>query len=297
MVDTFSEAETRKQTWERDIKGFAKKRYVMKELVMSLSGNAWNNSFYQKTATSLTGGSGNAVEGIPRGADFPFLERGVTLKNAIILQHGGEGVIYWQDILTSNIRIEAETISDVSDAVVYSVDNKIYWTLSENDYAGSTHLINTVAITAGYEWDSATVANRDPVFDLLRAIETIATDRYPIVSSGRGFAAMNESTFTYLMSNSKVLNHPTFKLANGIIQNGRLAELVGLKIYVTPVVTNDKVLVGMAKTCGTWVTTQPLTVDVIIDPQKKYTIRASEIGVCQLTDPESLCLITNTRIA
>ncbi|MCH7724205.1 MAG: hypothetical protein IIC76_12865 [Bacteroidetes bacterium] len=69
----------------------------------------------------------------------------------------------------------------------------------------------------------------------------------------------------------------------------------GLQIYVTPVVTNDKVLVGMRKKCGTWRQTQPLTVDVIKDPQKKYTIRASEIGVCQLTDPESLCLLTNVR--
>ena len=292
MVDTFSEADTRKQTWERDIKGFAKKRYVMKNLVMTTSSNAWDNSFYQKTATSLTGGTGSAVGGIPRGADFPFLERGVTLKHAIILQHGGEGVIYWQDILTSNIAVETETISDVTDAVVYSVDTKIYNTLSESDTPST---INTVAITAGYEWDSATIANRDPVQNLLDCIAAISTDRYPILSSGRGFAAMNEATYACLMGNSKILNNPTFKLANGIIQNGMMGEIVGLKIMVTPVVTNDKVLVGVMKTCGTWKQTSPLTVDVIIDPQKKYTIRASEIGVCQLTDPESLCLLTNVR--
>ena len=148
MVDTFSEADTRKQAWEKDIKGFAKKRNVMKELVMIETTDAWTNSYYQKTATSLTGGAGSAVEGIPRGADFPFVERGVTLTSARILQHGGEGVIYWQDILSSNIRIQAETISDVTDACVYSVDNKIYNMLSVNDIATG---INTVAITAGYE--------------------------------------------------------------------------------------------------------------------------------------------------
>jgi len=295
MVDQFTEADTRKQTWEKDIKGFAPKRYVMKELVMNVPGHAWNNSFYQKTATSLTGGAGSVIEGIPRDADFPSVVRGVTLKNAIILQHGGEGRIYWQDILTSNIRIEAETISDVTDAVVYSVDNKIYWTLSENDYAGSTHLINTVAIAAGYEWDSATLANRDPVQNLLDAIREITIDRYPILTSGQGYLVVNETDYATLMGNSKVINHPTFKLADGIIRNGTLAQLCGLKIKVSPVVTADKALVVMAKKCGTWVQTQPLTVDVIIDPQKKYTIRASEIGVCQLTDPEAVCIITNTR--
>jgi len=291
MADTYSEADNRKQTWERDIKGFAKKRYVMKQMVMEVSSSSWDNSFYQKTATSLTGKTGASVKGIPRGADFPFLERGTTLKHAVILQHGGEGVIYWQDMLTSNIRVEAETISDITDAVVYSVDSTIYSVLSEADTPST---INTVAITAGYEWDSATVNNRDPVFDLARCIEAINTDRYPILSSGRGFVAMNESTYTYLISNTKVLNHPTFQI-NQKSENGLVGSLLRLGIYVTPAVTNDKVLVGVRKTCGTWKQVQPLTVDVIIDPQKKYTIRASEIGVCQLTDPESLCLLTNVR--
>jgi len=292
MVDTFSEADTRKQTWERDIKGFAVKRYVMKNLLMTTSSAAWDNSFYQKTATSLTGGAGSPIAPIPRGADFPFLERGVTLKHAIIQQHGGEGVIYWQDILTSNLAIETETISDVTDAVVYSVDNKIYNVLSENDTPAT---INTVAITAGYEWDSATIQNRDPSFDIARCIEQISTDRYPIVSSGLGFIAMNEATFTYFITNTKVLNSPLLKLAEGNKDNGFVGSFMRLSLYVSPVITNDKVLVGMAKKCATWKQTQPLTVDVIIDPQKKYTIRASEIGIVQLTDPEALCLLTNVR--
>lgn len=292
MVDTFSEADNRSQQWDRDIKGFAKKRYVMKEIVMEVSSNAWTNSFYQKTATSLTGGTSSPVKGIPRGADFPFLERGTTLKNAVILQHGGEGVIYWQDILTSNIAIEAETISDVTDAVVYSVDSTIYSTLTENDTPST---INTVAITAGNEWDSATVANRDPIKNILDAIAQITIDRYPILTSGMGYLVVNDQDYANIMGNSKILNHPTFKLADGIIRNGNLAQICGLRIKVSPVVTADKALVVMAKKCATWKQAQPLTVDVIKDPQKKYTIRASEIGVCQLTDPEAVCLITNTR--
>jgi len=292
MVDQWAEADNRKQTWEKDIKGFAPKRYVMKELVMETPSDSWTNSFYQKTATSLTGGTGSDVKGIPRGADFPALIRGTTLKNAVIMQHGGEGVIYWQDILTSNIRIEAETISDVTDAVVYSIDLTIYQGLSESD---NPTTINTLAITAGSEWDSATVANRDPVQDILNAVREITIDRYPVLTSGQGYLVVNETDYANLMGNSKVINHPTFQLAQGIIANGNLARLCGLGIKVSPVVTADKALVVMAKKCGTWKTTQPLTVDTIIDPQKKYVIRASEIGVFQLTDPEAVCLITNTR--
>ena len=294
MVDQWAEADNRKQTWEKDIKGFAKKRYVMKELVQNLTTNAWTNSYYQKTATSLTGGAGSAIEGIPRGADFPSVIRGTTLKSTVILQHGGEGVIYWQDILSSNIAIQAETISDVTDAVVFSVDNKIYNMLTENDYAGATHTINTLAIAAGYEWNSATIANRDPVQNLLDAVREITIDRYPILTSGQGYLVVNETDYANLMGNSKVINHPTFKLAQGIIKNGNLAMLAGLRIKVSPVVTPDKAVVVMAGK-NVWKQSQPLTVDVIRDPQKKYTIRASEIGTGQLWHPESVCFITNTR--
>ena len=292
MADQWAEADNRKQVWEKDIKGFAPKRYVMKELVQNLGTGAWTNSYYQKTATSLTGGTGSEIKGISRGSTFPAVFRGTTLVNTVIEQYGAEGVIYWQDILTSNLAIQNETILDVTDAVVNSVDGEIYATLSEDDTPVN---INTVAIAAGFEWDSATIANRDPVQNLLDCIREITIDRYPILSSGQGFAVMNETDYANLMGNSKVVNHPTFKMAAGIMKNGNLAMLAGLKIKVSPVVTTDKLLVVMAKRCGTWKQAQTLRVDVIKDPQKKYTIRVSEIGLTELTDPESVCLLTNLR--
>ncbi len=294
MVDLFEEADNRAQVWEKDIKGFAPKRYVMKQLFTDLKTAAWTNSFYQKTATSLTAGTGSAIKGIGRGADFPAVFRGTTLVNKIIEQYGAEGVIYWQDILTSNIAVQNETILDVTDGVVNSVDGELYNTLTVNDTAVGT---NTLAIAAGYEWDSDTVQNRDPVQDLLNAVREVTIDRYPILTSGQGFLVINETDYANIMGNSKVVNHPTFKLAQGIIKNGNLAMLVGLRILVTPVVTADKAVVVMARKCGTLKVAQALTVDVIKDPQKKYTIRASEIIVSALTDPEAVCLITNTRKA
>jgi len=292
MVDLFEEADNRKQTWEKDIKGFAKKRYVMKQLVTIMTTGSWTNSYYRKTANSLTAGTGSSIKGIGRGADFPAVHRGTTLVNGVIEQYGAEGVIYWQDILTSNLRIEAETISDVTDAIVNDIDGEIYDTLTENDTPTN---INTVAIAAGSEWDSDTVQNRDPIQNLLDCVREITIDRYPILTSGQGYAVMNETDYALLMGNTRVVDHPTFKLANGIVKNGVLAQLVGLTILVSPVVTADKLLVVMAKRCGNWKEAMALTVDVIKDPQKKYTIRAGAIGLTELTDPEACCLLTNVR--
>lgn len=292
MVDKFTEADNRRITWEKDIKGFAPKRYVMKNLVTISTGNAWNNQFYQKTATSLTAGTGSAIKNIARGADFPNVERGTTLKSAIIEQYGVEGIVYWVDILTSNIAVQQETIMDVTDAVVNSVDQEIYDTVTEAD---TPNLIHELAITAGSEWDSLTIANRNPIQNILDAVALITTTRYPILSSRMGALVLNETDYANLMGNTKVINHPTFKLAAGIMKNGELAELLGLRIVVSPVVTADKALVLMKKKCATWKQIHALTVDVITDPQKSVTIRCSEIGVTQLTNPEAVCLITNTR--
>jgi hypothetical protein len=292
MVDQFSEADNRAQKWDKDIKGFAKKRYVMKELVQNLTTNAWTNSFYQKTAASLTAGTGSSIKGIARGADFPAVARGTTLVNGVIEQYGAEGVIYWQDILTSNISIQSETILDVTDAIVNDVDGEIYDVLTENDTPVN---INTVAIAVGSEWDSPTKANRDPVQNLLDCVREITIDRYPILTSGLGFLIVNETDYANLMGNSKVINHPTFKLAQGIIKNGNLAMLAGLKIKVSPVVTADKALIVMAKKVGNWKQAAPLQTETIKDPFKKYTIRATEIGLTELTNPEASCLLTNTR--
>ena len=292
MPDTFSEADTRKSIWDNTIRSFAPKKYVLKEVLNIESTDAWNNYFYRKSRTSLTGGTGSDVGGIPRGAPFPFVEKGVTLVNVIPEQYGAEGVIYWQDVMTNNLRIEELTIYDVTDTIVNKIDQVIYNTLSENDTPVN---INTVAISAGYEWDSGTLQNRDPVKDILNAIKEITTDGYDILSSGQGYLIVNETDYVNLMSNSKIVNHPTFTRASGIIANGNLGELCGLKIKVTPSVTADKALVVYGQKCGSWKQVAPLKVDVIEDPQSKYTIRASEFGVCTLEAPEAVCLITNTR--
>ncbi|MCK5283917.1 MAG: hypothetical protein KAK00_11055, partial [Nanoarchaeota archaeon] len=197
MVDQFSEADNRAQNWERDIKGFAPKRYVMKEIFMAMTTSAWTNSFYQKTATSLTAGTGSAIKGIARGADFPSVVRGTTLVNSVIEQYGGEGVIYWQDILTSNIAVQAETILDVTDAIVNAVDGNLYNVLTENDTPVN---INTLAIAAGSEWDSATVANRDPVQNLLIGEGAMMTNNYDVLANG--YILMLPVSYASLLRNS-----------------------------------------------------------------------------------------------
>ena len=97
------------------------------------------------------------------------------------------------------------------------------------------------------------------------------------------------------MGNSKVINNPTFKAAD-IVSNGVVGQICGLKVIVTNVVTADQAYVVIAKEALTWKSVMPLRVALIPDDGVKYTIRAYEMGVCQVPNPNAICEITNTQV-
>lgn len=285
MADTTGEADLRSEHIERIVKGFALQNYRMKELVMVAGGNAWSESYFQETAADLTASGTRNVKGIPRLANFPYGEVSWTKKTSYILKHGMEGVISWEDKMTNNVDMIARTLLRIGRAVAKSVDMEIYNALSEND---TPTTINTVAITAGNEWDSATVANRDPVQDILNAKKEIYIDNY---DPENGYIVMSPKDYANCLANAKFAHF----FQEEIGTNGKVGRILGLNVIVTNSVTADKCLVAVAKECATWRQVQPLTVVTIEDPGIKTTIRAFEAGVTQLTNPQAVCLITNTQ--
>lgn len=289
MADTTGQADLRAENVERVVKGFALQEYVMKQLVMVQKSSSWQESYYQETAADLTGHTLGAVKGVPRLAAFPTGEVSWTKKSSYLLKHGMEGVISWEDSMTNNIDVIARTLLRIARAVAKSVDGEIWDVLSESR---SPSLINNVTIAAGYEWDSATVAQRDPIQDILNAMKEIMQDNYDI-HNGNGYLVLNPKDYANLLGNANVKNSGQF-YTDAVTRNGRVGKLLGLNVVVSNSVTADYAMVVLAKECGTWKEAVPLTVKTIEDPGVKYTIRAFEIGVTQLTNPEAVCLITNT---
>jgi hypothetical protein len=258
----------------------------MKQLVMISSSNSWTESYYRETATELTGGLGSGVKQVPRLAAFPYGEVVWTKVQAMIEKYGMEGVVSWEDAMMDNIDVVARTLLRISRAVAYAVDLQIYTVL--NGAAG-----NTVACAAGYEWDSATIANRDPVQNILNGKKELYIDNFD-PDKGTSYICLSPKDYANLLGNSKVINNPTFKAAD-IVANGVVGQICGLKIIVSNVVTVDRALIVIAKECGTWKSASGLTVHTIVDKGIKYTIRAYEMGVCQATTPNAICTITNTQ--
>lgn len=292
MVSTTGEADLRKEYVDGAVKAVALMEYKLKTLCSIDTSSAWTETYYRETNTELTGGgvaSPTTVKGIPRLAPFPYGEASWTKVSALIEKYGMEGMISYEDENLNNIPMIQRTILRVGRAVAYAVDCQIAAVMLAS--AG-----NTFGITAGSEWDSATVANRDPVFDILTGIQYLRADNIDALN-GNGYLCLNGTDYTNILSNSKVINNPTFKTAD-VVSNGVVGQICGLKIMVTQALeatTPDVAYIVVSKEALTWKEATPLTVLQIEDPGIKTTIRAFELGVCQIPSPSAVCKITNTR--
>ena len=278
----------RQENVERMITGLALAKYTAKQAVMLSGSAAWLESYYQETKTVPTAGTTSAIKGIGRMSPFPKANITWTKQTAYMEKYGLEDVISYEDAKTDAMDVIARTLIRVAEGVVKAVDDEILVTLSENWTAGT---INTVAISAGYEWDSATIANRNPIQDILNAKATIKIDNY---FDGNILLFLNPQDVANVLGNSNVRNAGQF-FTDAVTRNGIIGKLIGCTLIETNSVPADSALMCISKKCGTWKEVTPLTVISIYDAGIKYTIRAFEMGTTQLTNPEAVCLISNTR--
>src|SRR3990167_1993482 len=205
MADSVGMQDLRAETISEIVTGFALQEFVMKDLLMVNGSNSWKESYYQETAADLTAGATRAVQGIPRLSKFPYGEVSWTLQSSYNEKYGMEGTISYEDILTNEIDVIARTLLRIARAVVKAVDTEIWNTLTENQSASN---INSVVIAGNNEWNSATIANRDPIQNILDAQKEIAEDNYNPYKNG--FLLLNPKDFANLLGNANVRNAGQF---------------------------------------------------------------------------------------
>ena len=287
MADNEREADLRYENIDRAVKAVAALDYRLKTLCTIDSSSAWTESYFRETNDDETdGGTGSAISGVPQYAPFPFFDVTETKVSSVIIKYGAESVISIESEQNATLPMLQRKIYRLSQKITYQVDAAIEAVMSAS--AG-----NTFAITAGYEWDSATIANRDPIYDILYGINMLRIDGIDALN-GMGYLVVNGTDYTNIISNSKVLNHPTFESVSAV-KNGVVNMLAGLKIMVSETVTVDQAYIVVSKQALTWKQASAMVVRTIEDPGKSTTIRAWERGVCQIPVPNAVCKITNTR--
>ena len=275
----------RAENTSRAVKGFALQQYRLKQVVLVKSSSSWKETYFREDATELTAGATRNVKGVPRGAEFPDLNPNWTEFSARHIKHAGKGTIFLEDKLTDSIDVMARTLIRVARAIAKSVDDTIY-----SDLSGATG-IGTAA--ASDNWNSATVANQNPIDDILAGIQDMDEQNYDALQNG--FLLVNPKNYRSLLQNAKVINNPSYKTAD-VVSNGRVGQIVGLTIIKTNSVTADEAMIIIGQRAATWQTAASLTTELTNVPGIKTVVHTWEIGVTQVTDPRAIYVITNTDV-
>lgn len=283
LAQTVGTHALRKENIDRAVTGFAKQMYKFKQLCLISKSNSWKETFWKKDPTVLTALGTRSIKGVSRLANFPHIEPSFSEHSKRHQKYAAEGTISWEDVKTDEIDVLAETLSSIAQAIAKAVDDEIYAQLiADSD-------IGTVVIAGGDEWDSATLANQNPIDNILECIETIDTYFYDVQENG--YLLLNAKNHRSLIQNSKVINNPSFKTAD-VVSNGKVGQVCGLTIVKSQSVPADEALVLKGKTAATWKSVQDLTTETIYDKLTKYTIRAVEVGVTQVRNPRAICRMT-----
>ena len=248
---------------------------------------AYTETYFRETNEDSTdGGTGSPIKGLQPLSPFPFIKVTETEVSTITEKYAAESLLSMEAIADLTVQMLQRHIYRIGRKIIYQIDKAIKTIV--RDSAG-----NGVAIPTGDEWDSATEQNRNPVKTFLDAIQTLRVDGIDALA-GNGKIVVNGTDYTNIISNSKILNHPTFQSVSAVA-NGVVASLVGLDIVISEVVDADEAYVLVAKQGMVWKSREGIKTNLEVKPGKSTLISAWERGVFQLQVPNEVCKITNTR--
>ena len=285
MAEQVGQVTLQGENISRAVKGFALKEFKLKTPLLQQTSSKWTETYFRETAAELTvKGETFNIQGVGRLSAFPHVDPSWTEVSAPHIKFAAQTLVSMEDKLTDSIDVQARSIFRVARAIASSVDTYIYTQLTAQ---GSTSGV----VASADAWNSATVANRDPIGDILIGIGTMMENNYDVLSNG--YLLLSPKDYGSLMRNAKVINNPSFKTAD-VVSNGKVGMIAGLKIIVSNSVVADEAMIIMGNQAATWKTAVSLTSAVIEDKGIKFEIRSWEIGHIQITDPQGLYTITNT---
>lgn len=286
MPITVGEADIFAENFDNAVKNIAAAKVVIRDDVfMVQQSTAAEEHFFRESITELS--TDPSPSFIPRDAEFPadqVIWDRVTVRPR---KFGIESRLSWEDTIVTAVDVPARTTMRIGNRVARDVEERAWAIVSESQSATS---INTLATSAA--WDNATRANRIPHEDIAEAV-SLCTDAM-LQSYQPDTLILSPRDTVFVLTNDYVMSSYDASSPQ-LMKTGRLGTLLGLNIITSPVVTADYALICEAKTAGTWKVVKPLQTETLRDAGRWVTLRAWEYSNGALTDPQSICLITNTQ--
>ena len=286
MGDTIGQLDIRGQNFERAVKGFANKLYKLDQILLKESSSDNSENYYRENSTPLSAGGNRNVNNVARGALPPELHPDWTLVTTHHQKFMGQALIFFEDSLTNAINTQARSAFRVAVAIVNAKDLYIYTQLT--GAAGTSGVVAAID-----DWNSATIANRSPIDDILIGEAAMMANDYDVLQNG--YLLVTPFDYGSMLRNSKVINNPSFKTAD-IVNNGVVGKICGLKIIVSTNVSTDEAMIVMGQRAATWKGVVGLQSAVIEDQGVSVKVRAWEMGHIQITDPQGLYTITGIHL-
>lgn len=270
----------RATAYDLAIKQIANYSYKFKQLVSVVSSSSWKNYFFRENTTVPTGQSGNAIKGIPRGADFPNAVLSWEQVNSRIEKYGLSSTIDHEDIIAGNIDTRNRTVLRIAEGVTKAVDTEIYEVLSENL---SVSNIQSGTLQGGY-WNETSAA-------IIKDLAKMKAQVKAYYDNASDFAVViHPNTEPHIL-------HYIYEKGAQAVQagqtafNGQIGNPAGVRVITSSVVDVSYALFVVPKTCATWKQLMALETDTKTDRFKGDTITACEYGVTELHEPKQVVLL------
>lgn len=273
------------------VKGFADRMYKFKQALTIDSTSAWKNTFFRENPEVLSSAGGLSIK-VPRGGQPAQGSVEWEKVSAYIEKFFYEDVIMWEDILTDEISVQSRTLFRVAEKITKDVDDTIWGVLSENasataDFTASA--VQAVTIGATKHWSGSSAAIID---DIHNALALIASSNYD-TSSAMMYVNPRDRRSIMRWLSDKGAQFPA--VGNAIASNGFVGKIAGVSMIVSNSVTASHAIILVPRICATWKTAVAFRTQTIEDPFVSIKVRAVEEGVTQLTDPNAVVVISNTR--
>lgn len=291
MADSYGQAEIRGLDIDKLAKGFADEDSKFKSLVTQSTTSAREVRWYQKTAGFLdssdtTGITASQVH-TAAGAQPVIIGQTWTRNTSYVKKYFVESEwITEEDIKDSDPDVFATTVRDLVRAVANQVDKHIYNVITENVTPVN---IQTAAAT-GTGWDDTT--NGNPILDILAGQQAIRAYSYDPKEAVLVINSIEYKNLLNYIINVKGSSIPNFSSEK--VRSGAVMEILGNQVIVSENATTDYAAMWIPNRSATWKAFMPISTAIKTEEGIGRKIRVWEEGVCILTDPKSVYLITDT---
>lgn len=268
------EDKLRAVSYDNAIKQIANYTYKFKQLVSDVKSGSWKNYFFREQTDVLEGQAGNAIKGIPRGADFPNAVLSWEQVSSRIEKYGLGAMIDYEDIIAKNIDTRNRTIKRIAEGVAKAVDSEIYSVISTDTS------IQTGTLYGGY-WDESSAAIIKDLAFMKKQVKTYYDNASSFVM------VVNPSTEPY------ILHYIYEKGAQATTSgqkafNGEIGSPAGVNIITSSVVAASYAIFVVPKTCATWKELMALSTNTETKKFHGDKIEACEFGVTEVHEPKQI---------